>query len=163
MTCELCKNKHATIHITEIIQGDKREFHICSECARKQGLTHKVQLSLTELLPGVGIKLKKPGRREKNVRCPNCGLDLKTLRHRVRLGCPHDLEVFKNWLEPFIERVHQNRQHVGKIPGNVDQHRKREARLLRLKRELDEAVRREDFEKAARLRDRIREFESGAK
>jgi protein arginine kinase activator len=164
MVCELCKTKHATIHITEIVSGQKKELHLCHECAQKKGVTHKIQLSLSDLLGGMiekkaGSKALKGLRK---VKCPNCGISFKDLKSKVRLGCTHDLEIFKEWLGPFIEKIHGTTQHVGKLPKNADETQKMESELLKLKRSLEDAVRREDFEKAAHLRDKIRSIEGGA-
>jgi protein arginine kinase activator len=160
MQCELCHVNHATIHITEIVNTQKRELHLCDDCARQKGVTHKIQLSLSDLLGGmVEAKPTKQQKELQSLKCVNCGMTFNDLRTKMRLGCANDLEVFKEWLGPFVEKVHGATQHVGKVPRNADVSQKLETELLKLKKDLDEAVRREDFEQAARLRDQIKSLE----
>lgn len=162
MVCELCHSNHATIHITEIINSQKKELHLCDECARQKGVTHKIQLTLSDLMGGTAEpKATKQQREMQSLKCVNCGITFPELRTKVRLGCANDLEVFKDWLAPFIEKIHNSTQHVGKVPHNADVSQKRESELLKLKKDLDEAVRKEDFELAAKLRDKIRAHEAG--
>jgi protein arginine kinase activator len=156
MVCELCKTKHATIHITEMKAGEKRELHLCNDCAQKKGITHKIQLSLTDLLGAASEKGSKALKALKNVKCPNCGITFQDLKNRVRLGCAQDLDVFGEWLGPFIEQVHKSREHAGKLPKSANETQRKENELVKLKRQLDDAVRGEDFEKAALLRDKIK-------
>jgi protein arginine kinase activator len=48
---------------------------------------------------------------------------------------------------------------VGKIPGGRENKHKRQHELMTLKRELQDAVDLEDYERAASLRDKIKEVE----
>lgn len=162
MICQLCKNQRATLHITEIDRQERRELHICQECARLKGLAENPFMPLTELLgePDVGKK-RSPKAQPTDIRCPSCGIGLEDIRKGGRFGCDQDLDVFDPWLETALEQRHGEVQHVGKIPRNAAEGRKREAEICRLKRALEKAVRSEDFEAAARLRDQIRSKEAG--
>lgn len=161
MVCDLCHTNHATIHITEIINSQKKEVHLCDECAKQKGITHKFQISLSDLLGGlIEQKAGKPLKELQAIKCPNCGITYQELRSKVRLGCANDLEVFKDWLQPFIEKIHNASQHTGKLPKQASDSMKKENQLMKLRRDLEEAIRREDFEKAAKLRDQIRSLET---
>ena len=50
MQCQICKQNTATIHLTEIIEGQRNETHLCETCAQKQGVAVKAQIPLNELL-----------------------------------------------------------------------------------------------------------------
>ncbi len=50
MQCQNCKQHSATIHLTEISNGQRTETHLCEQCAQKQGLAVKNQIPLNELL-----------------------------------------------------------------------------------------------------------------
>ena len=50
MQCQFCKQHAATIHMTEITDGQRTETHLCEQCAQQQGLAIKSQLPLNELL-----------------------------------------------------------------------------------------------------------------
>ena len=61
---------------------------------------------------------------------------------------------------PLIERAHEGAsEHVGKVPASSGDTAKRQARLVKLRRELNQAVEREDYERAAQLRDEIKAVE----
>ena len=161
MVCELCHTNHATIHITEIVNTQKRELHLCDDCARQKGVQSKFHTSVAELMGGMAeAKPTKAQKAMEALKCINCGMNFTDLRNKMRLGCANDLDVFKEWLVPFVEKVHGSSQHVGKVPRNADANQRRESELLKLKKDLDEAVRKEDFEQAARLRDKLRSLES---
>jgi protein arginine kinase activator len=160
MLCNICHNKYATIHITEIVNNVKKELHLCEDCAKQKGVVQKVQFSLSDLLSGlIEQKSGKPLKDLVSSKCPHCGMTFKRLRSKMRLGCPNDLDAFKNWLELIVEKIHNATQHVGKQPSIAGERLKKEAELLRLKKELDDAVKKEDFEKAAKVRDQIKAVE----
>ena len=83
-------------------------------------------------------------------------MSLDEFRKKGRLGCARDYEVFKNHIGDLLERVHGARAHVGRVPGTSDADSLRSQRLSTLKQQLEEAVRAEAYENAARLRDEIR-------
>jgi protein arginine kinase activator len=92
--------------------------------------------------------------------CPHCGFTLDRLRKEGTLGCPHDYEVFQHGLLPLIQRAHNGSNvHCGKVPTKVPQETKKVAQLTQLRERLDKAVRNEEYENAAELRDRIRQLE----
>ena len=89
-------------------------------------------------------------------------MECEPARTRLRgvLGCPKDYEVFKEPLMGLLEKAHEGRvQHVGKIPGGRENKHKRQHELMRLKRELQDAVEAEDYERAAFLRDKVKILE----
>ncbi len=155
MRCQRCQ-KEATIHLTEPIKGQRREFHLCQNCARKAGLAlpeSPPDLALDAVLQGlitahVGELVGELAERA----CPDCGIKFMEFRAGGRLGCPQDYKVFAAGLIPLIQRYHGATRHVGKAA------RRREdaGRRLRLRTRLREAIAREDYEEAARLRDQLR-------
>lgn len=156
MTCQRCR-KEATVHLTESVQGEVREIHLCGACARKVGVPlprPNPDLALDAVVQGlilahVGELVGELAQRS----CPICGLKYMEFRAGGRLGCPHDYQAFDHGLLPLIRRAHGASRHVGKIP----RHRPDDpARLLRLRAQLREAVAREDYERAVQLRDQIR-------
>lgn len=156
MTCQKCHKNHATFHLTVIEKG-VRELHLCEECARKAGVGMQVNFSI--------VDLQSPPAEEKTaksspVRCPGCGLTYSEFKSKGRLGCANDYEVFRGELLRLLERVHGATEHVGKAPRTADAHIRLENELLRLKRDLESMVRSENFEKAAEIRDRIRNLEA---
>jgi protein arginine kinase activator len=162
--CQFCGDP-ATVHLTDIVNKKKREMHLCENCARRQNLLPDApspQLNLPALLQllmnqfapaatGTDAEEGDPA----SLTCPTCGLKYAQFRADGRLGCPEDYEVFYPVLVPILERVHRGLQHNGKVPHAVRRRRERDE-LVDLKAQLTEAVAAEDYEEAARLRDRIR-------
>jgi protein arginine kinase activator len=159
MMCQRCQNE-ATVHLTEPGKGQKREFHLCPSCARKAGL------SLPESPPALPLDAVVQSLIIANVgelvgelaelQCPDCGIKFMEFRAGGRLGCPQDYSVFSKGLTSLLQRYHGATRHVGKRA------RRREgaSERLRLRTRLRDAVGREDYEEAARLRDLLRPRDS---
>lgn len=164
MRCEICNQSEATIHLTEIAEGVRTEMHMCEQCAEGQGVAMKSSVSINEFLSGLLASTpdEQPGGdfAEKSLQCPSCGFTLDKFRKEAVLGCPHDYEIFKNVLTPLIERAHNGAtSHCGKIPSKLPKDQKEQLELANLKQRLNSAVRAEDYELAAQLRDQIQEYE----
>ena len=136
------------------------EFHVCEECARK----HLYEPALAEAkgegaqaaASGSSESLEALGARE----CPHCGLKFKDFRASGRLGCAQDYEVFREELAPLLENIHGESQHVGKSPRRrAAASPQRTAESVNLRKQLQQAVQREDYEEAAKLRDQIRKLD----
>lgn len=162
--CERCKKKQATFHQLDIDRsGNKVERHLCDPCAMEEGLLHspKATIDLNELLENFIQGGKGSAAELQNLICEHCGTSYIEFRNHGLLGCAHDYDVFKEPLTRLIERTHAGASHhVGKSPKSLGLVRKPQQDIRRLKRQLEEAVGAEDYERAAALRDRIRELES---
>jgi protein arginine kinase activator len=164
MQCQICNKRTATIHLTEISEGVRNEMHICEQCAAEQGIAAQSQMSINELLSN--LLASQPSDEEllagadEVSACPNCGFTLDRLRKDGTLGCPHDYEVFQHSLLPLIQHAHNGRStHCGKVPSKVPCEMKKLVELSSLRQELEQAVRNEDYERAAELRDRMKQQE----
>lgn len=166
MKCQCCK-RSATIHITEIHNGQRVETHLCEECAQQQGVAVKNQIPINELLStllsvqgiGEGESLNAADTSE-DVVCPDCGMTFDKFRKEGLLGCPNDYEIFGKQLEPMIENAQGGHtEHHGKVPDTVPEVTKLQLEIQKLQKDLDTAVKNEDYEAAAALRDRIKELQ----
>ncbi|MEN6495207.1 MAG: UvrB/UvrC motif-containing protein [Thermoguttaceae bacterium] len=92
--------------------------------------------------------------------CPVCGITFYEFRNQGRLGCPHDYVCFESQLEPLILNIHGENEHTGKTPKRSPKGSERRTQLIRLRREMKEAVADEDYERASKLRDQIRRIDS---
>ncbi len=161
--CQNCKQAKATVHLTDIQpDGEPVERHLCEQCANQEGVTLKphepINLMLEKFVK-LGADLQEAAERT----CPECGMTFGEFRSLGQLGCPNDYKVFADLLMPLIERAHDGgSEHVGKVPGRADSSGKKRAEIHRLRRELDRAVESEDYEKAAKLRDRLKEMAAGS-
>lgn len=165
MICQTCKERTATVHLTEISDGQRRETHLCQECAQQQGLAVKTQIPLNELLstllstqPQADENSPTPAVPERT--CPDCGMTLKRFSKESSLGCAHDYDEFQNELMPLIEQTQNGKtQHCGKVPSRAPEKDRKDVELVGLRRQLDAAVKNEDYEAAAQLRDQMKSYE----
>jgi protein arginine kinase activator len=164
MQCQICNERTATIHLTEISDGVRSEMHICEHCAADQGIAAQSQMSINELLGNLLAAQPSDeeifGPSDQKLVCPSCGFALGRLRKEGTLGCPHDYEIFEEALLPLIERAHNgSTRHCGKVPSKMPRETKKLVELSHLRRQLELAVRNEDYELAAELRDKIKQVE----
>ena len=167
MLCQDCRRRPATVKITTIIDHQKTELHLCEECARKRGEVEfgsEGQVSLGEMLAaflhhqGV-VRPPKPGEPEPTP-CPGCGMTYEQLVHTGKLGCSECFRHFEPQVETILRHVHGSTHHIGRMPKRAGGPLRAEHRINRLKRELASCVQAEHFERAAQLRDEIRELEA---
>jgi protein arginine kinase activator len=163
MKCDLC-DKKATVHLTEIVDAQVTEMHLCEDCAREKSVQMEQQFGLADLLAGLSDFGKNVKEVEKvKLKCKNCGLSYDDFRKFGRLGCSQCYDAFKPHLMTLLKKIHGSNQHVGKAPVKFSKNkRKKFDELQEMKRQMLEAIQNEDFEKAARLRDKIRELENEA-
>ena len=164
MYCQICKKNEATIHLTEITEGQRSEMHICEQCAKEQGVSIKSQMPVNELLSNL-LSVQPSdeelfGLSEQEQSCPHCGFNLDQFRREPMLGCPYDYEIFEKAFLPLIKRAHDGQSvHRGKIPSKTPTNARKQLELSNLRQQLEDAVKAEDYELAAKLRDKIAECE----
>lgn len=168
MTCDLCSKNDATVHLTELINDQTRELHLCEQCAREKGAAAAQQFGLAELLAGLSDLGAKPELKAALTSCSNCGLGYEDFRKSGRLGCDHCYETFRAVLAPLLKRIHGSSKYTGRLapptarkPAAAASAKTTE--LAQLKDQLKQAVASESFEEAVRLRDRIRAAEKKKK
>ena len=161
MLCELCKQAQATVHLTEIINDQMSELHLCEACANQKGAQVESHFGLSDLLSGLADFGKTQEPEEVTTKaCPNCGMTYDDFRKVGRLGCSECYPAFKRSLGSLLKRIHGSPMHVGKSPVRLIKPAKiAKSELLELKKQLERAIEREAFEEAARLRDQIRRVE----
>src|SRR4051812_4728045 len=166
MKCDACKNNTATVHLTEIKNGKKLEKHLCEQCAAQQeGLPVKSHTPINELLTNFVLAHSGQMAKEQTAACESCGVTWAEFRQNGLLGCEHDYALFEKDLTPLLQRAHEGAtHHLGKVPqrrGGTGVPAKRGMDLAKLRKELARAVEVEDYERAAKLRDQIRQAEGG--
>jgi protein arginine kinase activator len=167
MKCEACGKQQAIVHLTDVSNNQKRELHLCEDCAKEKGVTIKSHMNkdpnFPEFLTQLVESQTEAATDEKDARCPKCGITYRKFRSTGKFGCPHDYSVFRKGLLNLLEKIHQKVQHVGKIPTRVNNSMARQKELNQLREELTRAVEAEAYEKAAEIRDRIYSLEKGGK
>lgn len=168
MECQGCQQRAATLHFTQVVNGQKVEVHVCGVCAREKGyMTYPEEsYSLHNLLAGllnfdttqIG-NLEDAAKQSVNSQCPNCELTFSEFKRVGKFGCAKCYEAFSERLHPIIRRVQSgNTKHHGKIPlrKGGDLHTKKKIESYKL--QLQKLVENESFEEAAIVRDQIKEL-----
>ena len=160
MLCGSCSQNEATIHLTEIVNNQMVEIHLCEACAEEKGTDFKTHFNFSELLSGLsdlGSILRQEERTD--VRCKTCGLTFEEFGKTGRLGCAGCYQSLGRALLPLVKRVQRATAHVGKKPSKISVEVKQTVDLRDLQDRLKKSVQSEEFEEAARLRDAIRKLE----
>ncbi len=179
MKCQKCNKREANSHIKRIINGQVEEYHLCSECAREMGYSNVFDSFTSDFASGFADTFGSlfgsffdnalPARTQAT-RCETCGASYADIARTGMMGCADCYSVFEDRILPTVRRIHGNTAHCGKNSPTY----KREIRetaevsapeepqlseLDKLKAELDSAVKNQEFEKAAELRDKIKAME----
>jgi protein arginine kinase activator len=141
-------------------EGKATELAICAECARKRGFTSVEDLkqNAAEILAELKARIADSDR---EVKCPRCKMSFAEFKKLGRLGCAECYRTFAEELRPLVRRLHSSVQHVGKSPQQGRKLAQERLELQRLRAELEQAIRDEDYERAASLRDRLKKAGGG--
>ena len=187
MLCESCRVREARILYQEIINGQATQHYYCLECAREKGFPQLVfdkEFPLSKLLSGLLAQTAQNAGDKKNAEyarivCPTCGTTYDEFVASSRFGCADCYEVFDLLIGDTIRKLQGTTEHKGRSPkmaaGKIPEGISRELtgrpgdapsderleELLLLKQQLKASIAQEEFEEAAKLRDRIRSLEAG--
>mgnify|MGYP000869329073 CR=1 FL=1 len=163
MLCQVCNKNNATVHYTKIINGEIEELHLCDECAMNNNeFGFNPTFSFHKLLTGLIDSIQgEPAKEEADdIVCPSCGLSYLKFKQTGKFGCANCYDSFKTKLLPLFKGIHGHNEHIGKIPKRANQNIIKRKEIGKLRKELDELVSKEAFEKAALVRDKIKELEN---
>ncbi len=176
MLCEKCRKNQATMRLTRTVNNKKTVVNLCADCAREAGAPFSTAMdgigSILSGLMGLENIWKTPAYSTKTVKkCPVCGMTQEEIVSSGKLGCAECYITFIDEMRPLLRKIHGNCLHHGSVPeesgsspvhlpGNDERTGKRaksgEDTLETLKIQMQDAIKREDFEAAAALRDRIK-------
>jgi len=158
MLCCICKEKEATVHLTQIAGDKMQKVDLCEGCAKTKGVNDPTGFSLADLLLGLGAsqEIEQAGGGA-GLKCPACRFTQADFKKAGRLGCPACYQTFAEPLEGLLKTMHKGTRHVGKVPESLRQTRDFTDRLKSLQKRLTKAIGEEDFEEAAKLRDEIKQ------
>jgi protein arginine kinase activator len=159
MKCECCHEQEATIHLTQVIEGQAKKLNLCQDCAQENGIDLNSPISITDVLLGLGAQPQEddaaPGR-EFDLICNRCQMTRAEFKKRARLGCPECYESFIGELNALTKAMHHGNQHMGKIPARQGKEARITAQIAALQKDIEVAISKEQYEAAARLRDQIK-------
>ncbi|MFW5750412.1 MAG: UvrB/UvrC motif-containing protein [Planctomycetota bacterium] len=177
--CQVCHKRPATSHLLQVPVGSHAalELHICRSCQAAQGIDVRSDPpDLIQLLPGIAAKAGAGGKviatkaaapgepapaRPQEATCPGCGLGWSGFIEHNKFGCAHCIQAFAEQLARPIEDLHGQAVHVGRLPANAAPATGEDLlnRRLHLEQVLAKAVADEAYERAAAIRDQIRELD----
>ena len=163
MLCDRCNVNPATVHLKTMLNGIVEEKHLCQKCAKETGqlqlfnITNPFTSFFETLLGSMEYQPKLL-----TSQCSACGSTFDQFRRTGQLGCPTCYREFDSELQPILRRIQGDVVHRGKIPVRQGGSLMVKRQIERLREELKELVRREEYEKAAKVRDEIRKLEKTA-
>ena len=169
MLCQHCQKNEATTHIKTNINGEYSEYRLCADCARELGYAGMFPDFTADIggMLGSFLSAALPARSGAS-RCPECGSTMNDIKKLGKVGCANCYDLFFNELMPTIRSIHSNTRHTGKHPviEYTENHDEKDAKpktkqntVEQLRAELKKAIEEEDFERAAQLRDEIKQQE----
>ncbi len=167
MKCQKCKVNDATTQIKRVVNGAYEEYTLCADCAHEMGFDNVFDTSMPDMFGGLiksifGTALPA---RSQATRCEVCGSTYGDITNTGKVGCAHCYEVFLSDILPSVKRIHGNTTHCGKSPvteakeAPAESQQNKEDEISMLKAELEKAISEQNFERAAELRDMIKERE----
>lgn len=157
--CQVCKKREATIHFTNVVGSKVEKIHICPQCAEEKGFDYlkKSNFAMGDLVAGLlDSAVADTDADEAMGRCPNCHRSYESFKKVGRLGCSNCYDFFQEQLIPLLSSIHGNTRHLGKVPKRFRERVNASRRVVALEEELGRAIAREQYERAAELRDEIK-------
>jgi len=156
MKCESCGKKEATVKYYENINGIKKEFHLCTNCASKLGFTN-----FTDIFSPMFVSIPDYLDNEV-VKCGKCGYTLDDYTKTGVFGCPECYNTFNENLDSLFLKIHGKNRHVKEkvIPKVVNKAKNKDEKIQELKEQIQELIKEEKYEEAAIIRDKIKELEN---
>lgn len=166
MLCQNCQKRVANVHFTQITNAKKTEMYLCDQCAREKGQSGiGPPMNISDFLSGFmnyGNSEAHTIQEPAEECCEICGMSFEDFKKTGKMGCSNCYHIYGDRLKPIMKRLHGNTEHTGKVPSRLSGEVSQTKELDSLKASLAKAVQSEEYEKAAELRDKIRELE-GAK
>ncbi len=167
MECSQCKNRPATMEITQQVNGNEVKVHLCTECAHKNESalsldTFSLEDLLTSLFNIDAHELKMAGMKQEaiqDLKCERCKMTFNHFRKTGKFGCSDCYEAFDSRLDATLKRVHSGHvTHQGRSPNRKLTEVDHVERIQELKAYLNELIKEEAFEEAAVVRDEIKKL-----
>jgi len=164
MLCDKCKKNEATINFAQVANNKKVEYHLCEECAEKLGFKNplkNVPFPLSDFLTSMVDKdIKEKTGALVQVNCSQCGLTFTEFSKTGKFGCGKCYRAFKTQLDDLLRKIHGSNRHVGKFPDTSPEKLKPLIKERELQKRLREAIKNEDYEVAAEIRDKLKSMVS---
>jgi protein arginine kinase activator len=180
MLCDNCKENQANVKYTQIINGKKQEMNLCEECSQKLGITNmnfEMPITFSSFFGDFFKEFENSSfmpmlKSKEELKCKNCGLTFEEFMNNGKFGCANCYDAFQSEIDPILKKIQGSNRHIGRL-GEVkkaeklnitntpdEQEKEQKSETQELKEELKKAVQEENYEEAARIRDKIKEIEN---
>jgi protein arginine kinase activator len=163
MLCQKCHKNLATSRYAEVVEGKVSERHLCAECMAKSQEEAATGFQLTAApTTSKGRRSRAPKSVEAVLpqrTCRACGAEFKEAMQTGRVGCSACYESFGDLIDHVLRGIHTGFRHRGKHPRLDDRRQQLRIDLQAKRALLRSALKAENYEDAARLRDEIRRYE----
>lgn len=157
--CQIC-GKPATVHLTQIVGNKIHKIDLCEECAKAKGITDPEGFSMGDILGSEETHSHVPA---ESAVCPSCGFTPKDFKKMGLFGCPDCYESFAPIIMPMLRTMHRDVTHLGKVPTRSLARMSARTKVASLESQLDDAIKEERFEDAARFRDELSALKNSLK
>lgn len=178
MLCQNCNKNEANVRYTQIINGEKQEIFLCEKCSREMGIGNidfNIPISFSsffgDLLENYSdVNFFPTIMKPEELKCKECGMTFSEFIDNGKFGCANCYNVFSNKIDPILKNIHLSNRYTGRKPmllGKNIEINKTEAsdnknsEIETLKEKLNRAVKEENYEEAAKIRDKIKELKGG--
>ncbi len=161
MLCTICKEKPATVHLTQIVGDKMQKLDLCEDCAKTKGINDPTSFGLADLDLVLGLGASQQLEQAAGgveLKCPRCGFTQADFKKSGRLGCPECYRTFAEGLAGLLKTMHKGTRHTGKAPEALRATRENAGLLKSLQSKLAKAIKDENYEQAAQLRDEIKQL-----
>ena len=159
MRCDVCQKNDATVYLTQIVEGKMQKVNLCEHCAKEKGVSDPTGFAMADLLLGLGATQQIEHGGQPAQKCPVCGFTQIDFKKTGRLGCSACYDTFADGLANLLKGMHKGLKHTGKMPAHLSRRYAMADRVKSLETDLQKAVKNENYEDAARLRDEIQKIE----
>ena len=180
MLCENCGKNNANIKYTEIINGNKKEMHLCEECSKKLGIEEMdFNMPSLDFSSFFGDILSEYGEteflpsflKEKEIKCDKCGMKFDEFTDIGKFGCNECYNTFSNKIDTILKNIHGNNRHIGRIGKITNSNNQNDliteerknyepkSKVQELKDKIKQLIKEEKYEEAAKVRDEIKKEE----
>jgi protein arginine kinase activator len=161
MLCTICKEKPATVHLTQIVGDKMQKLDLCEDCAKTKGINDPTSFGLADLDLVLGLGASQQLEQAAGgveLKCPRCGFTQADFKKSGRLGCPECYVTFAEGLAGLLKTMHKGTRHTGKAPEALRATRENADRMKTLQTKLAKAIKDENYEQAAQVRDEIKQL-----
>jgi len=172
MKCNRCHQNEANVYIEQVAGHERKEMHLCNECAISFGMGSGMSLGIPFMHTNTfqldqafkhahNFWFSPESVRKESLVCAACGYSFERFKKSSLLGCADCYEAFRSELLGIFAKVQSSAKHIGKVPGAINEAHKKDNELSELKAALRAAIDAEEYEEAAKIRDKVRELEGG--